>query len=424
VTLAFAAVVLTAICTNAIYLYFYREYFYPDSYTYLTPAQNLLSGMGFAASDDVPETIRTPGYPLFLEFFLRAGAGAESIVAVQHLFNVALAAAVFLIAFRVTGRLSLAFVAGFLFASDAASLHYAHSVLSENLFTVAVVLVLWMVWSFMSLDTFRSGAVALAGLLAGVATFIRPVAILWFLPLAFAIVGFGAGDRRGRARKAMLFTCAALIVPLAWGLRNEKATGVFTVSSISGTNLLIHRAAGALAMEDRSGTFEANLARHQNQLLAAAKEAIEARYGCPADFLPHAMCAAVYGQMGRSIIVRHPRGYLLLMMHGARLVLLESRWAQIADVSTLEPETVQRLMNVWTIVLCALAAAGSLLLFRIDRRWAALSILTIVYYVVISSGAESEGRFRVPIVPCEMIAVAAAVTGGRRWLRAPAGNAQ
>ncbi|HEY8847641.1 MAG TPA: hypothetical protein VIO12_00005, partial [Thermoanaerobaculia bacterium] len=38
------------------------DYFYPDSFTYLTPALSVLHGLGFT-TDGGPETLRTPGYP-------------------------------------------------------------------------------------------------------------------------------------------------------------------------------------------------------------------------------------------------------------------------------------------------------------------------------------------------------------------------
>ena len=51
----------------------------------------------------------------------------------------------------------------------------------------------------------------------------------------------------------------ALVLPVGWGLRNLHHTGVFTISSIGGNNLLTYRAAGALAIED-DGDFDSDLA--------------------------------------------------------------------------------------------------------------------------------------------------------------------
>src|SRR6476660_6732175 len=62
------------------------DFFYPDSFTYLTPALNLLHGNGFTSEGD-PETLRTPGYPVFLLPFLAVKAPAGAIVFVNHLMD-------------------------------------------------------------------------------------------------------------------------------------------------------------------------------------------------------------------------------------------------------------------------------------------------------------------------------------------------
>lgn len=79
------------------------DFYYPDSFTYLTPALNLQRGLGFSNEGD-PETIRTPGYPVFLLPFLAMKAPAGAIAATQHLLDALLAVAIYVLARRAGAR--------------------------------------------------------------------------------------------------------------------------------------------------------------------------------------------------------------------------------------------------------------------------------------------------------------------------------
>src|SRR5213076_2012479 len=93
----------------------------------------------------------------------------------------------------------------------------------------------------------------LAGLLTGVLVLIRPVAIAYFIVVAAVLL-----LRRVRARDVVIYAVLAVALPFGWALRNFARTGVFTVSSIGGTNLLLFRAAGTLAILDHGDDFEAD----------------------------------------------------------------------------------------------------------------------------------------------------------------------
>ena len=64
------------------------------------------------------------------------------------------------------------------------------------------------------------------------------------------------------------------------------------------------------------------------------------------------------------------------------------------------------------------AVIGAAALWRRDRDLAAMIIATVVYYLLISAGGESESRFRVPVVPQYMIVAAVGVEAVKRvWGR-------
>ncbi|MGZ4779856.1 MAG: hypothetical protein ACXV5L_11700, partial [Thermoanaerobaculia bacterium] len=58
---------------------------------------------------------------------------------------------------------------------------------------------------------------------------------------------------------------------------------------------------------------------------------------------------------------------------------------------------------------------GMVSLFRTHRYFAVLLVATVLYFLLISAGGESEARFRVPVMP--MIAIAAAAGLQRPELR-------
>ena len=92
-----AAIFFIALAAHFAYFFASNgDFFYPDSATYLVPAQNLAHGLGFVNWMHVPETIRTPGYPLFLVLT----RGAVATVLVQHVLSALVAVMVFIAASR------------------------------------------------------------------------------------------------------------------------------------------------------------------------------------------------------------------------------------------------------------------------------------------------------------------------------------
>src|SRR5438094_337422 len=83
-----------SLITNALYFVNARDFLFPDSFTYLNPARSLLHGLGFRNAEGLIETIRTPGYPILLAAF---GLHVVPVIVFQHLLNVALAVAIYVL---------------------------------------------------------------------------------------------------------------------------------------------------------------------------------------------------------------------------------------------------------------------------------------------------------------------------------------
>ena len=386
-----AIVAALSLATNFVYFALaLPDYYFPDSFTYLAPAGNLLRGLGFTTGNGITETLRTPGYPLLLAGF---GLHVVPVIVFQHLLNAALAVAVYLLVTRRLGNRFIGMAAAILVSTDTPTLHYANKILTETLFTALLFTVFVMVVYARKLP--------LAGLLTGVLVLIRPVAIVYFVAVALCLA-----LRRVGARTIAVYVALALLLPIGWGLRNLHHTGVFTMSSIGGFNLLGYRAAGALAIED-DGDFEADLADEAKGLEADADSEIEAKLHIPdAEELPDAVRSHYYSQIAWRVLRKHPSAAAMLTLRGLLVGIFDSRWEGLEIVSRLPTNVVQRGLDAFTAALFVLAVIGTIALWRRDRDLAAAIVATSVYFLLISAGGEAEARFRVPIIPQYMIAAA------------------
>jgi len=393
-----AIVAVIAAATNFIYFAFANnDYFFPDSFTYLEPARSLIRGLGFTSAGLI-ETLRTPGYPLLLAGF---GLRIVPVIVFQHLLNVAIAVAIYLFVMRRLGDRAVAIGAAILFAIDTPTLHYANKILTETLFTALLFIVFALVVYARKLP--------LAGVLTGVLVLIRPVAIAYFVVVALCLL-----LRRVRLRTIAIYAALALVLPLGWGLRNLQHTGVFTISSIGGMNLLTYRAAGALAIED-DGDFDADLAGEMQGLQESADDEIQTLlHIADAEELPDAVRGKYYSEIGWRVLRQHPRAAAMLTLRGLLVNIFDSRWEGLEIVSTVPTDIVHRALDAYTAALFVFAVIGAAALWKRDRDLAAMIIATIVYFLLISAGGEAESRFRVPVVPQYVIIAACGVTGLRR----------
>jgi 4-amino-4-deoxy-L-arabinose transferase-like glycosyltransferase len=417
-----AAIVATAAAATNFWYYLAcaPDWYFPDSYTYLIPARNLLRGLGFVTEPDLPETLRTPGYPLILAAF---GAHDDPVIFAQHLANVLIAIGIYFIARRYTNRFT-ALAAGLIFAIDVPTMHYANKILSETFFTallfVAFAVIVKAGCPVAGLPgsprgnsaTWKPGNLIATATLCGSLVLIRPVAIAFFLIPALL-----------HRRRLVLFVVLANVLPLAWAARNWRETEVFTVSSIGDVNLLSWRAAGVLALE-RGGDFKQAIAVEQQRLDAIVeKEILEEEEVTTIDDVDPAVRAQYHGALGRRILLQHPFRTIQLTLRGVIVNIFDSRWDALLE--PLDDDTPQAPLRIavtaWTIALFVLAAIGTFALWRRNRHFALAVAATFAYFILVSAGGESESRFRVPVVPQYAIAAGAGVDLIRRRLATRSG---
>ncbi len=207
-------VAAVAVAAHALSLAGAQLWVYPDSIDYIQ-----LAG-GIADRGDLSHElflIRTPGYPVFLAaiFTLFAQSSPMVILVLQHAMAVGTALLVAAIGWRLTGRRSVALLAGALCACSFQILAYANMVLTEAPFTLTLTAFLYASIRFD--DSGRWRWLVGASILAGVGYLLRPVC-LYLLPVCAALGAWQAfktrsDDRRARVWRAAGMNGACAIIP-------------------------------------------------------------------------------------------------------------------------------------------------------------------------------------------------------------------
>src|SRR6266550_4944709 len=353
-----AIVVAVAFIANFIYLFFSSsDFYFPDSFTYLAPAKSLLAGSGFLSPLGNPDTIRTPGYPLILALF---GARTLPVIVLQHLANVAIAVALYLFVLARSGSRLMAIVASIVFAIDIPTIHNANKILSETMFTVLLYVIFVL--------ALQRRHLAVVGLLLGALVLVRPIALFYFIPVAILFAVW-----RVSVRQLALLVAIAVVLPAAWAVRNRVSTGIFTVSSIGDMNLLAHRAAGALAIEDEGDDFKKDLIDEQTGLQEDADDIVQKALNVEdAQEVPVAVRARYYGSYAIHIIAQHPIAFVQLTIRGVLVNLFDSDWDAVAIETTISPEIVNLVFTAVPVIVFVFAVVGSIDLWRRDRALAVL----------------------------------------------------
>lgn len=347
---------------------------------------------------------RPPGYPLFVRLVFDVfGQHYAPLVATQLALSVVTVGLVYWLAGLILAR-RVAVLAALLLALDPASIIFANQMLSETLFALLLTLGLGMIM----LGRQRAEPVLLvvAGLVLGVATLTRPVAE--YLPLllvaAFLVIGLA-----GRRPQSLALSAALLLgfaVPVGgWIVRNAERTGVPTLSTIDGHNMLDYRAVGALS-ESGEHPWDARteLARRLSARIHPGENAAEV--------------SRAQMSLGLKVLAEQPVGAAKSWASGEFRLLGGPAKTETAMLltgrQTVSGAPLRALVLVdQLLALLLVLAAGAGMLLVLARRvqhgslWPLIA--TVVYLVVISGGPEAYSRFRVPVTPCLAILAAAAL---------------
>jgi 4-amino-4-deoxy-L-arabinose transferase-like glycosyltransferase len=416
------------------------EAYWLDSKDYDGLADRMLQGKAYTGIASNPvELFRTPVYPAFLALVYRLGGRDFGNVALAQLVLGGLSTLILFSMMRAFIPERAAVGLCCLYALDPSSTFWATNVMSETLFTFAVVLVLYALGRW-----WASGSglwAAAAGGIAGIATLVRPIGeVLLPVWLAFMVWRWLGSSVRG-ARSVGLtrsrwgsgwicFTLAAALVLVPYMLYNERVWGSLTISSVDTFNLGRYHAA-PLLVEAQGLNLEAALTSLRVTILPQAGD--RARFLSVIRAYPW-----VYVKMfakGDLIVLFWPeyhRWFGLLDINfttrGALAELEAGRWLEalrsLVGYAEAEPLTgIALLLAVgYQTTLYGLAAHGLVRGFRQAPRsasaalWISLMAATALA-LLLTPGPVGEQRFRVPAQP-SLILLAA-----HGWARSPAGQA-
>lgn len=211
---------------------------FPDSLTYVYPAQTLLQyGQMWEAVSVAPMLLRTPGYPFFLALIQAlAGNLTWTVAIVQNLLSLLLLIPVYLIARQLATQNAARWAAGFC-AVSVLYFTLSFAVLTE---TLCVFLLAWSVYFIIRFFSYPRGRdLAAAAVLLAAAVYVRPAAYYWMFASAVILACFSAGKLiRFPVRKILLFFVVPLVLCIApWQIRNAVQTGFGGFTSVGAYNL-------------------------------------------------------------------------------------------------------------------------------------------------------------------------------------------
>jgi hypothetical protein len=347
----------------------------------------------FAEGPPVPETIRTPGYPLLLAAIFRCGGTPGTAALLAHAMLLALSV---LMHRREVGG----FAGPLLVAISPEAAVTASRAPTETPASVAVALAVMLLIAATRRES--RGRAAGAGLLVGIAAMIRPIAL--YLPLPFALVLVARKQTRALA---LPFFIAALLLPGLWTARNARATGVATFSSIDGESLLLYRTAGALVVAEKP-PLDAIFALQKQ--FGFYREALRIRVPLVREALAghvaanHAQRSQLYKRLAVRKLAAHPFAYAEIATSGA-IALLFDDLALAAAPWLGDVDTARIALAPLSIGLLLLAAIGCRAMVRDDRAAGLLLTAALVYFVAVSAGPEVEQRFAAMFLPLYAIAI-------------------
>ena len=184
----------------------------------------------------VPETIRTPGYPLFVAGVYRlAGESHAAVAAAQAVLFALLTLVVFALTARLaTGRVAVAAAA---FTAVFPPIpYYGALVLTEVLCTVIVTLGIWTALRAVQND--RLGDYILTGVLIGLATLTRPTFVLFPIALVGCLALAALWRQQWRTLMRWAWMLAAFAITLGpWLAYNATYVHRLTISPAGGPSV-------------------------------------------------------------------------------------------------------------------------------------------------------------------------------------------
>ena len=391
----------------------------PDTYGYVATVHAISHGSFSTAAG--PELQRTPGYPIFLWM---TGMSLRHPLWPDFCQILLSGICVYLVFF--IGKLTLndskaALIAAYLYAVEPLTLLYSVELLTECLFTTAILFFLLCMivdqrkpsWKFLLLSA-----------LALVCTvYIRPASYYFpILAAAFLVVFPRPLAWKLRLQRAAAFLGICVVLIGAWRVRNDLETGYSGFSSIADTNLYFFNAGEVLAQKQQIPFNDELGLLHWQDTAGYLSVHPEQRGWTQAQIFQYQKRTALHVIFKNKYLYAkdHIAGMLVVLLHPCITDYMwffgqsplatataiawnpstPARWVLLR--STLQSHFFVVMFSVFLSLLLlfyyALALVGIL---RCKPRWSAyiLLILASGYFVFVAGGAAGMARYRYPVMP-------------------------
>ena len=375
----------------------------PDSIGYLELSKNMAQYYIERPSSTWDlSLIRTPGYPFFLALF---GSSTKTIVVFQLLIHILISlTSIFVIKKLIPQKFTNAPIIAFIMIQIESSLFvYTYRILSDLLFALFVILLILLICTKHNHKKIGKIDAALFLILLSI-LMIRPVGIVLFpiFIIMFLVTEY-------KILYARLFIFTALIFG-AYSFYNYSITGVFTNSTIQNHNLLYWEGAGA-----KSTSTQVGLDLVQNTERARSVEII-------GENPTHQLRDSYNQKRAIELIAENKLSFIEMHIIGVAKILFGPNRYEITAIFS---DTGRIAVPKWfmqvlvgislsiTILISVLGMIGALIYLNRGPSFKLISI-TIMSFLIISSGPQAYGRFRVPIAAL-LIIFAALVLAEKRF---------
>jgi hypothetical protein len=247
-----------------------------------------------------------------------------------------------------------------------------------------------------------------SGFILGMALIIRPVGQILLIPLLLMLAF------QTWRRQLALVLLIAVAVSSTWVIRNQVVFGVPQLSGIQSLNLLQFEGAGSYAKQNKVSLKEAQASETKLEVNEVGQN-------------PSIQSLVEY-RVGRGIklITANPVGFIELHVEGAAKILFGPGSANISKLTAhLEPSEVAKDFLKATIALLRLFVFSLVCMsiyFALRKKvFIPIQFYSIVSWVLIlisSGGANAYSRFRVPLIPLEIVIICVGLSSPiqRAWL--------
>jgi 4-amino-4-deoxy-L-arabinose transferase-like glycosyltransferase len=406
-----------------------------DTDSYLQPARSLLHGSflanGSFSLQGMPETFRTPGYPLLLAPAVFFGHLVLIAVFENLLFAICSAWLLWQIATELMHDSRTAIWAVIFYCFEPIGFLNCLKLLTETAFTTLFLAFVWILVRFLREPTYSK--LGLAALTLGAATYVRPVSLylgLFGVPLFFLFLRTLPWPKR--ISWAALFPVLFALTLSPWILRNSSVAGLNSFSSIPDSNLYFYAAAAV----------EAKL-HHRNFADVQKEWGIDPPYYFQIHEEQRAWSQGKIARFWRREATKtlgaHLPTYSLLHARGCAMVMFNPAISEVlrdlgiypnfdSPISTKLEQgilpTIGWLLQEYPLAALLLPALLIQLLLYYWLGFAGLRRLPpdtraffaglIVYFILISGIPGSSARYRAPFMPLICISAGVAVTQWRK----------